>query len=276
MTKTRYIFALLLLSLGSIGAQGQENTAIPTVFESSLERHLWEVGQSDPVKLFQAVDPVSTIQSDKWENLRAELQQKRQKTTNDYKFVRSIFQKTHKYLLKDYQQHATFNAMLEKGAFDCVSGSAALGLLLDEFGIDYAIVETDYHVFITVHLDGKDLILESTLPIGGLIYKASDVQAYLNSYKPKENAKLSSISTRIGSVETAIEDNSIFRKVNLTQLAGLLYYNDGIYEFNSQKYGVAADQLRKAYQLYPSDRIAGLKELSEDLASGKKLLAGTN
>lgn len=246
---------------------------LESAFESSLERNLWEEGQIEPIKLFQAVDPISTVKSDTWKTLVSELGRKKAKSKNDYNFIRTLFQKTHKRFLKEYEQHSTFNAMLEEGNFDCVSGSAALGLLLTEFGYDFDIVETDYHVFIMVNLEGRNIILESTLPIGGMISKTSEVQAYLDSYKPKENAKLSSLNTRIGNSEVDISDNSIFRKVNLTQLAGLLYYNDGILQFNSQDYETAAVQLLKAYELYKSERIAGLMELSEDLATDKKLVA---
>lgn len=250
-----------------------DSSALHLPFQSNLERELWAQGQEEPLKLFKAVDPIPDANSAEWQEIVKVLADKKAKTKNDYKFIRTLFQKTHKKLLKNYKQHSTFNAMLTEGDFDCVSGSAALGLLLKEFGYNFDIIETDYHVFIMVNLDGKNIILESTLPIGGLISKTSEVQAYLDSYKPKENATLSSMNTRIGNSEADISDNSIFRKVNLTQLAGLLYYNDGIFEFNSQQYKSAADQLLKAYELYQSDRIAGLMELSEDLASGKKLIA---
>ncbi len=221
--------------------------------------------------LFQAVDAIQENSLEEWNILYADLKEKRLKTKKDYNFIRYLFQKSHKTLFRNYEQHSTFNAMLSEGNFDCVSGSAALGILLNEFGFDYDIIETDYHVFIMVSLDGKNIILESTLPVGGMISSTSEVQAYLDSYKPKENAKLASLNTRIGNSEIDISDNSIFRKVNLTQLAGLLYYNDAILDFNSQKYLRASRQLQKAYALYRSDRIAGLQSLSEDLASGSTL-----
>ncbi|WP_332914369.1 hypothetical protein [Algoriphagus boritolerans] len=42
-----------------------------------------------------------------------------------------------------------------------------MGLLLERYGYSFDIVETDYHVFIVVHLGLQKAILESTLPIGG-------------------------------------------------------------------------------------------------------------
>jgi hypothetical protein len=50
------------------------------------------------------------------------------------------------------------------------------------------------------------------------------------------------------------------------ELAGLQYYNDAITHFNQQAFGVAVNQLTKAFVLYPSERIDALRELSIDLA----------
>ncbi|MDN3203811.1 hypothetical protein [Algoriphagus sediminis] len=267
-----YIALILLISPRVLHSQDVSKQEIRAAFLSDLERDLWEKGVDEPFNLFQAVD-AQKLERDLWEKLITELDAKKDRTRKDYNFIRALFQKSHKRLFKDYQQHATFNETLTTGKFDCVSGSAALGMLLSRYGYDFDIIETDYHVFIMVELEDRDIILESTLPVGGLISRSSDVKAYLDSYKPKEDAKLNSLNTRIGTTEIELGDNSIFRKVNLTQLAGLLYYNDAIFDFNSQKYESAAIQLTKAYSLYESDRILGLKELSEELASGKALLA---
>ena len=170
-----------------------------------MEQELWAQGQQEPLQLFKAVDPISDANSAEWQEIVKVLADKKAKTKNDYKFIRTLFQKTSQKASKKLQATFYFNAMLTEGDFNCVSGSAALGLLLKEFGYNLNIIETDYHVFfIMVNLDGKNIILESTLPIGGLISKTSEVQAYLDSYKPKENATLSSMNTRIGNSEADI------------------------------------------------------------------------
>ncbi|WP_332914370.1 hypothetical protein [Algoriphagus boritolerans] len=92
------------------------------------------------------------------------------------------------------------------------------------------------------------------------------MEKYLDSYKPAEFAQPKSFNQRLAGHEIDYSDNSIFRKVDLKQLAGLQYYNDAIVYFNSQAFGQAVDQLSKAYLLYPSDRILGLRELSIELA----------
>jgi hypothetical protein len=235
-------------------------------FQTEAEKKLWQSGENNPFFLFQAVQADQTASIDEWANLVEELDLKSLKNRNDLKFIRQIFEKSHQRLFKKYEQHSTFNQMLNEGKYDCVSGSAALSLLLERYGYEFEIVETDYHVFLVVNWDGKKIVLESTLPIGGMITTPSEVQKYVDSYKPAEFALLKSYSQSLAGTEIEYSDNSIFRKVNLKQLAGLQYYNDAIVHFNSQEYTKAVDQLSKAYSLYPSERILGLRELSVDMA----------
>jgi hypothetical protein len=235
-------------------------------FQSEEEQEFWNSGEANPLLLFRAVKADHIGSENSWLNVVEDLDIKASKKKSDYKFLVQIFEKTHQKLLKKYLQHSTFNSMLIEGKFDCVSGSAALGLLLDRYQFNFDIVETDYHVFIVVDLQGKKVVLESTLPIGGVISSTYEVKKYIDSYKPAEFVQLKSYNQSLGGNEIEYNDNSIFRKVNLRQLAGLQYYNDAIVHFNSQDFAKAVDQLSKAYKLYPSDRILGLHDLSIDLA----------
>ncbi len=259
----------ILFFLGGPGtAKAQEMLVSENTlhFESEAERYFWTEGKFQPLSLFRAVRAQEITPGSPWLNLVEELDQKRAKGTKELNFLRLIFQKTHQSILKKYEQHSTFNDMLEIGRYDCVSASAALGMLLDRYGYTFDIVETDYHVFIVVNVDEKNIILESTLPIGGMITGPSEVAAYLEAYKQVEFAKLGSLNQRIGTPKIDLSNNSIFRKVSLYQLAGLLYYNDAILLFNSQKYQEASNQLTKALELYPSERIEGLKGLAKEMA----------
>lgn len=260
---------LLVILIGQVQTiWSQESLALNETlnFQSEAEKELWNSGENNPFYLFQAVKAEPTSAIDQWAELVEELDLKASKKRNDLNFIRQVFEKTHKKLFNKYEQHSTFNQMLTEGKYDCVSGSAALSLLLERYNYQFDIVETDYHVFLVVNLDGKKIVLESTLPIGGMITTPTEVQKYLDSYKPAEFAQLKSYSQSLAGTEVEYSDNSIFRKVNLKQLAGLQYYNDAIVHFNAQEFTKAVDQLSKAYLLYSSERILGLRELSVDLA----------
>jgi hypothetical protein len=201
-----------------------------------------------------------------WEALQLELDAKASKNPDSLSLLRVIFQKTHQRLLKDYTQHSSFADLLKEGAYDCVSGSAALGLLLDRYGYRYEVVETDYHVFIQVYLDGKTVILESTLPVGGMITSPVAVSNYLAAYINEGIPVARNINEGLAGTRVDASDNTIFRKVNLSELAGLQHYNEAIVFFNGQDYKQALEQLTKALSLYPSERIEGLRDLSIELA----------
>ena len=170
-----------------------------------------------------------------WHALQQELDEKAAKKMDSLALLRVIFQKTHQRLLKNYRQHSTFSNLLDKGSYDCVSGSAALGLLLERYGYSFDVVETDYHVFIQVYLAGKTLILESTLPVGGMMTSTSAVRNYLASYLNEGLPVARDISEGLAGTKVNFTDNTIFRKVTLNELAGLQHYNEAIVHFNKQE-----------------------------------------
>lgn len=266
MKKLGFIWVLLWGFALSASAQESLIPEGNLIFDSETEKTLWNEGSEDVFRLFRAVQANSQETEKVWTDLIAEMDGLASKQDDQLKLLRQIFQKTHQRLLRKYEQHSTFNAMLTEGKFDCVSGSAALGILLDRYGYSFEIVETDYHVFVVAQIEGKKIILESTLPVGGMITTPSEVEAYLASYKPEKNAQIKQWNQTLAGPEIDYSDHAIFRIVNLKELAGLQYYNDAIVHFNSQAYGKAVNQLSKAYLLYPSDRIEGLRELSIDLA----------
>ncbi|WP_297338330.1 hypothetical protein [Algoriphagus sp.] len=261
---TRSVLALLVFLSGlSFSALAQEGVA-EVVFETDLEKNMWEKGikEANPYPLFLAVHANDHTPTDAWQKVLTATEKKFKRTGVGLKLLRTIFEKSHKYLFKTYAQHSSFNQMLQDGSFDCVSGSATLAMILDQYGFDYAIIETDYHVFITTQLNGSTIILESTLPIGGMITSATEVKKYLANYQGESENQGLALTQRLGAPALDDSDNGIFRKVDLQQLAGLQYYNDAIAHFNEQSFDIAVDQLEKAYQLYPADRIAGLKKLA--------------
>jgi hypothetical protein len=257
------ILPFLLFFLGGFTLGfSQENTSQTAISAFSEKNQTVQ-----PSSFFLFLDePEQALAPTNWEALQLELDAKASKKMDSLSLLRVIFQKTHQRLLKDYIQHSSFADLLEVGAYDCVSGSAALGLLLDRYGFTYEVVETDYHVFIQVYLDGKTVILESTLPVGGMITSPTAVSNYLAAYINEGIPVARNINEGLAGTRVDASDNTIFRKVNLSELAGLQHYNEAIVSFNGQDYKQALVQLTKALSLYPSERIEGLRDLSIELA----------
>ncbi len=257
------ILPFLLFSLGVVSLGFSQENAAQTAISSISGQNQ----PTQPAAFFLFLDETEKSPTPtNWEALQLELDAKASKKLDSLSLLRVIFQKTHQRLLKNYTQHSSFADLLESGAYDCVSGSAALGLLLHRYGYSYEVVETDYHVFIQVYLDGKTLILESTLPVGGMITAPSAVSNYLAAYLNEGKSVARNINEGLAGTKVDTSDNTIFRKVNLSELAGLQHYNEAIVHFNQQEYRQAIDLLTKALALYPSERIEGLKDLSIELA----------
>jgi tetratricopeptide (TPR) repeat protein len=257
------ILPFLLFSLGVVTLGFSQENVSQTAISGFSEQNQ----PVQPASIFLFLEETEKIPSiTNWDGLQLELDAKASKKMDSLSLLRVIFQKTHQRLLKDYTQHSSFADLLESGAYDCVSGSAALGLLLDRYGYSYEVVETDYHVFIQVYLDGKTVILESTLPVGGMITAPSAVSDYLGAYLNEGKPVARNINEGLAGTKVDTSDNTLFRKVNLSELAGLQHYNEAIVHFNQQEYQQAIALLSKALVLYPSERIEGLKDLSIDLA----------
>lgn len=250
-------FLLFFIGIATLGIcqDNAVNAAPSNISESEKTSYSLFLDESE------AINPAAN-----WQVLQLELDEKAAKKMDSLALLRVIFQKTHQRLLKNYRQHSTFSNLLDQGSYDCVSGSAALGLLLERYGYSFDVIETDYHVFIQVYLAGKTLILESTVPVGGMITSTSAVRNYLAAYLNEGVSAARDISEGLAGAKVDFTDNTIFRKVSLHELAGLQHYNEAIVHFNTQNYKQAIDLLSKAYTYYPSERIEGLKELSIDLA----------
>jgi hypothetical protein len=202
--------------------------------------------------------------SDNWNKLLKKLNRKH-KTSNAY-FLKHLFYKTHQVFLKEYRKHSEFRKLLETGKYDCLSGSITYAILLETFGYNFEVIETDYHVFVVANIDGKKYILESTDPIEGFMEKEKDVKDYLAEYTPNSTAESLIMHNReIGSSTEPAPERKIFRAVNMKQLSGLQYYNNGIAAINERDYTDAIKQLRRAYMLYPSDRVISVYQMTLSL-----------
>jgi hypothetical protein len=84
------------------------------------------------------------------------------------KAAKIIFETTHEYFFKKYEEYAEFHQIFKDGTFNCVTASAIYALTLEHFDIPYEIRELPTHVYIVAAPKTEHIILESTDPIDGL------------------------------------------------------------------------------------------------------------
>ena len=178
---------------------------------------------------------------------------KRASFRDDRAFLEHVFVKAHQKFLKDFEQYATFSELFEKGKYNCLTGTAIYALLLDHFDIEYSIIETNYHIFLTASTTSGKILIEATDPANGFITDPRKIESRIQRYRQNE-------------VQTSEKNPyffsfDLFNEVDLNQLAGLLYYNHAVANYNAHNYQSAIDHLQLAVELYDSPRIEELSRV---------------
>lgn len=177
------------------------------------------------------------------------LEQKRPSFENKRDFLEYVFQKTHQRFLKHYDDYVSFGEMLNNRSYNCLTGTALYALLLDHFGINYKVIETNYHIFLIAQTDEGRVLLEATDPIHGFVSDAGAIEGRIRTYR--QNAV-----QEIKSSKTYYRFNfNLYHEVNLDQMLGLLHYNFAVKAFNEHRLLESVNELGKAIELYNSPRI---------------------
>lgn len=174
---------------------------------------------------------------------RKEIQKK------DTEFIRLLYSKTRHEFLKHYAEYASFSETISKGRYNCLTGTALYALLLEHFGIDYKIIETNYHIFLLAYVGEGKILFEATDPLNGFVENPKDIGNRIKQYKQNR-------------VEETAADKKYYRynfelynEVTLDQMEGLLHFNLSIVAYNQQDLSAAIHHLGNALELYNSPRI---------------------
>ncbi len=171
-------------------------------------------------------------------------------------FLEQLFYKVHNKFLKNYKNLVTFEELFENGYYDCVSGTALYVLILDELGFDYSIYESDFHVMVMVHY-GKDKVLfESTDFSNGFVDDNEEINRRIEYYQTQNSEKNDAYYNY--KLNTS-------RIIDSKQLAGLLFYNLAVREYNNQNFTEAIAFLDKAEVLYQGSRVKELRNLISNM-----------
>jgi len=176
------------------------------------------------------------------------LEQKKTSFKQTGDFLEYLFRKGHLRFLKTYAEYASFGETINKGRYNCLTGTAFYALLLDHFEIPYEIIETNYHIFLLAHSENGPVLFETTDPANGLVRNAAEIDKRVRGYKQNE-------------IQTASSDKAyykynvdLYNQVNLDQLLGLLHYNLSIVAYNEQNLPLSIHHLSKAMESYQSPR----------------------
>lgn len=176
-----------------------------------------------------------------------ELVRKRKSIKSDERFLSWMFYKVHRKTLKNYKQYSTLAQTITAGNYDCLSATTLYALLLHDLGFEASVVETTYHIYLTVNLGSKITMFESTDPLNGFISNSAEIAKRVNLV---EN------STQImPSIDTYQFKNNVEGNVSLFRLTGLHYFNLAVDTFNNRELMPTISLLEKASLFYHSERI---------------------
>jgi len=178
------------------------------------------------------------------------LRVKRAKLKSDETFLRFAFKESHKTFLHHYKAYSQFPEIFDSGNYDCLSATSLFSVVLDAFDFNYKIIETNYHIFLVVDADQKQILLETTDKRGGVISDDQMITEKIGAYR--ENEMLSSSGDKYYYHYRL----DLYQQVMPHQLTGLLYFNQAVNAFNNNDLSESALKLKKAIRIYNSPRMA--------------------
>jgi hypothetical protein len=201
----------------------------------------------DLVRSHPAADPVMITH--KMNVFISTLREKRERYT-DKEFVRLIFRESYRKFFDTYKPYTQFSEIFERGNYDCLSATSFLSVVMKEFGYDFKIIETNYHIFLSVETDTGPVLLESTDRYNGIVTDPIQIEQRISTYRNNELFINPSQSDK----NHYKYDLNLYHVVQPNQLPGLLYFNQAVTAYNSKNLVECAAKLDQARKIYESPR----------------------
>ncbi|MFZ6010235.1 MAG: hypothetical protein ACOYXT_07770 [Bacteroidota bacterium] len=208
------------------------------------------------VDLYSHADQATISSSQDILSFANKLQSKRQ-ARNEKQFLHTLFVKTHQRYLKTFEDYASFSELVNNGSYNCLSGTALYALLLDHFGFEFKIIETNYHIFLLTSTNEGKVLFEATDPIHGFVDNENEIEKKLSGYKDQNTTVHASANNKTY-YKYSVE---IYNEIELDEMLGLFHYNLAIEAFNTHQLQSAVAHLDQANTLYHSPRIEEFSRL---------------
>jgi hypothetical protein len=127
-------------------------------------------------------------------------------------------------------------------------------LAFEKMHIPYVIKEEPRHIYLIAYPGPDQLILQTTSPTGVSRAISSDFKQRFVTVLVDQ--KVIGSNEAVGSID-AVFDKYYFEEnaeIDLIQLAGIQYLNEGLIALEEKKHEEAIKDLQKAYYLYPTER----------------------
>ncbi|MBN1561816.1 hypothetical protein JW998_16315 [candidate division KSB1 bacterium] len=148
-----------------------------------------------------------------------------------------VFAYLHSSWLITYKEEATtLTAIADEKRYNCVAGTILYNLICQDLGWPTEAFETPTHTYTIFPDFGHDITVENTSSIGfNIMRNLHDYNLYLQQFYPEDQRY------QIGLDRIYAHENSKGRKINNTELLGLLAYNRAYFANREKNYKKAYD-----------------------------------
>jgi hypothetical protein len=192
------------------------------------------------------------VNLEKWENFLTKLDAKKGQFKDDRQFLEFIFYRTHQVFLKQYTEATSFDEIFTRGSYNCLSGTILYSVILNHFGIQHDVFETNYHIFILAYTSKGEVLLETTDGLDGFVTAGEEIKEHIAHYQKNQN------QDKRDRYQFSFD---LFNKVSTEELIGLLYYNYAVDSFNRQNLKKTVHYLSLATEWYATVRIEEFSEV---------------
>ncbi|MBX2969136.1 MAG: hypothetical protein KF803_07175 [Cyclobacteriaceae bacterium] len=193
----------------------------------------------------------TNVSLEKWESFLTRVGSKKNQFKDDRQFLEFIFYRTHQVFLKRYSETTSFDEIFTQGFYNCLSGTILYSVILNHFGIEHDVIETNYHIFILAQTSKGEVLLEATDAVDGFVTSADKIQERIEQYQQNQ----------IRNENRYQFSFDLFNKVSEEELIGLLYYNYAVESFNQQNLKKTVHYLSLASERYATARIEEFSEM---------------
>jgi hypothetical protein len=179
----------------------------------------------------------------------------KQNSSNDREQLRVIFKKTQKEFLHRYKPLASLEE-LAVGDFDCLTATSLFAEILTRAGFSFKVIETNYHIFLLARTREGDVLIETTDRFSGFITEQQNVRERIEVYRSQKAS-----AGKAGGATTYQYGFKVCNEIDMTELSGLLHFNQAVKSYNEAQWKSCAENLVVADRHTESPRIAALATL---------------
>ena len=266
LTYKKIFILIICLSLSTSSNYAQGNIKFSSNFEKNVFGEILLNRWQDTLAFMLSVD--ATIDNTLKEAIKIKLDdfiapfyEKNERKKNKRMLIKKIGKNIGNEFLKNYAKFSNFYETASTGKYDCLTSTILYTYFFEKLDIEYSIWETNYHIYIIVHLPSEDILVEPTDPDYGVIWGKKNIAERIDTYR-KSNEK---------EVDTFLADYRIEREVNFKQLLALQYYNKAVYQFNNKDFDGAMNTIKKSILVYDCDRNRGFINYSRQFAISERI-----